>query len=180
MKVFIAGPRAISVLDAAVQVRLNNIYKSNYTVLVGDANGVDKAVQTYYSNLGFGNVIVYACEGKARNNIGSWAIQSVAVPAHIKGFDYYASKDKAMSDDADYGFMIWNGESKGTLSDIINLTKADKKTVVYLTTTKAFYNIENFENLKELVTICGEEAHALFEKLCKPSASPIFQQIALF
>ena len=180
MKVFMAGPRAISILDMAVKRKLNNIYKNDYTVLVGDANGVDKAVQTYYNDLGFRNVIVYACDGKARNNVGNWSVRNVDVPVNIRGFDYYAAKDKEMSVDADYGFMIWNGESKGTLNNIINLFNVDKESVVYLTKTKSFFRIDSGDNLKELIAICGKETQSLFMKLYKVPALPAFQQISLF
>ena len=40
---------------------------------------------------------------------------------------YYRAKDLAMVEDADCGFMIWNGESKGTLNNILNLLYMDKK-----------------------------------------------------
>ena len=103
-------------------------------MLIGDASGVDSAVQKFYNNLSYGNVIVFASDGRARNNIGSWEIRKIDVPNHTRGFNYYAEKDKAMAEDADNGFMIWNGESKGTLNNIINLLNAEKHTIVYLTT----------------------------------------------
>ena len=180
MKVFIAGPRAISVLDKPVEERLNNILANSYTVLVGDANGVDRAVQKHFSSLDYGNVIVFASEGKARNNVGNWEIRSINVPEQSKGFNYYAAKDIAMSDDADYGFMIWNGESKGTLNNIINLLNLGKNSIVYLTKTNSFYTIDSISKLLSLVTMCGNSTQTLFEKLRKASASGAFQQTSLF
>ena len=167
MKVFIAGSINISVLDKAVEGRLNNIHVKNYTVLVGDANGVDKAVQKYFFNRKYANVVIFASGEKARNNVGNWEIQKIDVPAHVKGFDYYTAKDKAMADAADYGFMIWNGESKGTLNNIINLIKSDKKTVVYLTKLNSFYNIDSMEKLQDLIDLCGQSARLIFDKLHK-------------
>lgn len=58
MKVFIAGPRKVTKLNQQVKDRLENIKRNNYTVLVGDANGVDKAVQSYFNNVFYNNVIV--------------------------------------------------------------------------------------------------------------------------
>ncbi len=127
LKIFIAGPRAISSLEKTVEDRLYGIYTKNYTVLVGDASGVDKAVQKFFSQLGYSNVVVLASNGKVRNNLGSWQVETVTVPNSIRGFDFYAAKDKAMADNADYGFMLWNGESKGTLNNIINLLKEKRK-----------------------------------------------------
>ena len=181
MKIFIAGPRSISVLDEPVGEKLNNIYTKNFTVLVGDASGVDSAVQKYFYELGYGNVVVFACEGKARNNIGGWEVCSVDVPAKFKGFNYYAVKDRAMSEDADYGFMIWNGESRGTLNNIINLVNLGKCSIVYLTTMKAFYNVKDIMHLQELLALSSQNTRLHFERLYKPSSiPPVYKQISLF
>jgi len=181
MKVFIAGPRVISVLDTPVVERLNNIYTKNYTVLVGDAGGVDSAVQKYFSDLGYGNVVVFASEGKARNNIGRWEVRGIDVPARSKGFSYYTAKDKAMAEHTDYGFMIWNGESKGTLNNIINLVNLGKSSIVYLTIMKTFYSIEDIDSLQELLALCGQSTRLLFERLSKSLSMPsVHKQISLF
>jgi len=180
MKVFVAGPRAISSLDALVQEKLNRIYQKKYTVLIGDASGADRAVQSFFSDLGYGNVIVFASNGRARNNIGSWEIRNISVPDHAKGFNYYAVKDKAMADDADCGLMIWNGESKGTLNNIINLLNAGKQTVVYLISEKSFYRVDDIDSLYNLISLCSSNTRLLFERLSKPSVANVFQQISLF
>lgn len=138
MKVFIAGARSLSKLNSSVIERLTNIKNQNFTVLVGDAKGIDTSVQEFYHALGYSNVIVYASNGKARNNVGNWQVQRVDVPRNVTGFDFYAQKDLQMSIDADYGLMVWNGKSRGTLNNIINLTNQGKKVVVYVTTIKDF------------------------------------------
>jgi len=180
MKVFIAGARAVTALDGSVQKRLYNIYNKGYAVLVGDADGVDSAVQEYFSNLNYRDVTVYASEGKARNNSGKWDVREVAVPLRSRGFSYYAAKDKAMADDADYGFMIWNGESKGTLNNIINLLKQDKKSIVYLTSNGSFHSIDNFDELQDFAESCGQTAQSLLSKLSKDFALKAFEQVSLF
>ena len=165
MKIFIAGPRAITTLPEPVQNRLKNLSEKNHTVLVGDANGVDKAVQKYFAAHDYANVIVYASSGKARNNIGDWPVEAVPVPDGVKGFDYYAAKDKAMAAAADYGFMIWNGESKGTLNNIINLLADEKTALVYFAPQQVFATIDSHEKLEELLSRCSDEAKNLYERL---------------
>jgi hypothetical protein len=44
MKVFIAGSRWLSRLSADVRSRLDTIIEKGFTILIGDANGADKAV----------------------------------------------------------------------------------------------------------------------------------------
>lgn len=164
MKVFVAGPRSVVKLDECVKKRLQNVMENNFTVLVGDANGVDRIVQDYLHSSHYIRVLVYASAGKPRNNIGSWPIVSVDA-GKKKGFEFYAAKDKRMAEDSDYGFMIWNGKSKGTMNNILNLTTLGKKTLVYLTKEKSFFNITNPENAQRLVNLCGEETAKLFNEL---------------
>lgn len=70
--------------------------KRNDTVLLGDTNGMDRAIQQFFSGI----------------NTGMY----LSMPVRVKGFDFYAAKDKTMAENADHGFMIWNGKSKGTIS----------------------------------------------------------------
>lgn len=133
--VFIAGPRAIKKLDNKVILKLKSFEENNFLIYVGDANGVDKLIQTFYHNLNYDNVNIFASNGKARNNLGNWRINAVSVDKSIKGFEFYVQKDKAMAEKADFGFMIWNGKSKGTLNNIINLRNKNKYIILFLTTT---------------------------------------------
>ena len=165
LKIFIAGPRIIKNLDEAVVKRLNGIYTNNYNVLVGDADGVDKAVQSYYANLKYPNVTVYASNGNVRANIGNWSVESVSVPENTVGFDFYAAKDIAMADDTDYGFMIWNGESRGTLTNIVNLLIREKEVLVYFTPQNSFYTINNNEKLDMLLSICNKKTQRLYDNI---------------
>jgi len=43
--VFVAGSRQISRLPAEVKTRLDTMVQKGFQILVGDANGADKAVQ---------------------------------------------------------------------------------------------------------------------------------------
>lgn len=133
MKIFIAGAKSINDLDEPVQKKMLSIYKKNFDVLVGDCYGVDTSVQQFYANLGYNKVLVYASNGKARNNIGHWEIKAISVPHSVRGFDFYKQKDIAMANDADYGLMIWDGKSKGTWNNIVNLVSQNKTVAVYLT-----------------------------------------------
>lgn len=165
LNVFIAGPRAITKLNKNIEDRLFNIYKRNFTVVVGDAIGIDKAIQQYFYNLKYSNVHVYATQGKARHNIGNWAVENVIVEKKLKGFDYYAAKDLKMAEIADYGFMIWNGKSKGTLNNVINLTNRNKKTLIYFVPDNKFYCIRDIKDLEPILEKCDENTRALFKEL---------------
>jgi hypothetical protein len=153
--VFVAGSRAVSRLNPQVRERLDNIVKQNFTVLVGDANGVDKAVQQYLSKCCYQEVVVY-CMQECRNNIGQWATRAHKAEAGSRrDRHYYGIKDLAMAKDASCGFMLWDGESKGTLTNVVNLLNARKKVLLYLAPKKLFFKLRAFEDLNEALRANG-------------------------
>ena len=165
MKVFIAGPRAISVINNEVKDRLKNIIQNQFTIIVGDANGIDKQIQEFCHSQNYSNVVVYASNGKARNNIGHWSVQNVEVGKKIKGFDFYAAKDLAMAETADYGFMICNGKSKGTFNNIINLIKLQKKALLYFLPEKRFYSVNALADISDFIEKCSDEIKQIYHEL---------------
>lgn len=164
MKVFVGGARAVKFLDPHVQNRLMGLLDKKMTILVGDANGVDCLVQQYAHERNYPDVMVYASDGKPRNNLGDWPVVSVNAGKRT-GFAFYTMKDMAMANESDYGFMIWNGESKGTLNNILNLVKQNKKALVYLIPRKSFFCIKNTETVQKIVSLCGTDTEALYKNL---------------
>ena len=142
-----------------------SICQKNYDVVVGDCYGVDSLVQKFYANIGYRNIEIFASNGKARNNVGNWMVHNVPVPASVRGFEFYKQKDIAMANTADYGFMIWDGESKGTLNNMINLISRNKPVMVYLINQKKVLTVENTEDLNELFRNCNKETKSLYLKL---------------
>lgn len=86
---------------------------------------------------------------------------------NLKGFGYYAAKDVKMAEVADYGFMIWNGKSKGTLNNIINLISRNKKTLVYFTPDSGFYCIDKIGQLEKMLQRCDENTRIIYKNLLK-------------
>ena len=153
--VFVAGSRALSKLNAQVRERLDNIVKQNFTVLVGDANGVDKAVQQYLAGREYQHVLVY-CMDVCRNNVGDWPTHShSAESGRRRDRQYYGVKDLAMVKDASCGFMIWDGISKGTLANVVNLVDAQKMVLLYSAPKKHFFTLRTFGDLSEALYATG-------------------------
>ena len=163
-KVFIAGSRHLSRLTADVKGRIDTMVEKGFTILVGDANGADKAVQRYLADKGYGNVIVHCMAEHCRNNVASWPTREVVAPKGARGFTYYATKDQVMVDEAEYGLMLWDGESKGTLNSVINMVRQEKPVVVYLAPTKAFQSIRSTDDVVDLLSKCTRESVNRFER----------------
>jgi len=79
-KVFIGGSRGVTRLNSQVQHRLDEIVRKQLPVLIGDANGADKAVQQYLHSRGYDRVEVFCTEGHCRNNVGHWKVRVVPAP----------------------------------------------------------------------------------------------------
>jgi hypothetical protein len=153
--VFVAGSRAVSRLSTQILERLDNIMARNLTVLIGDANGADKAVQRYLAKQEYRNVIVYCMEA-CRNNIAGWPVREhTAKPGAKHDRFYYGIKDAAMATDATWGFMLWDGSSKGTLTNVIGLLSSDKKVLLYLSPRKQFFNLHTFANFCDALNANG-------------------------
>jgi hypothetical protein len=153
MKIFIGGSRAVSKLNAAIRDRIDDLVKRGCTILIGDANGADKAVQQYLSDRHYPDVVVF-CMEKCRNNIGNWPTRNVEPPAGSTGFAYYSAKDLVMSQEAKCGLMLWDGRSKGTLQNMLKLIGAEKRTLVYFAPTRDFHVLANESDLQALLARC--------------------------
>ena len=161
-KVFIAGSMNIKNLDPKVKERIDNIVASEFEVVVGDADGADTSVQWHLFNLGKPKAKAKAtvfCSGSSpRNNVGEWPVQSVETK-HAEGSRaFFTAKDLRMAEVADFGLMIWDTKSTGTLSNVIELLVRKKKSVVFVNKAKAFKNVGTVEQLEELVSCMSDHA----------------------
>lgn len=153
--VFIGGSRAISKLNEVIREQLDNLIAKRCAILIGDANGADKSVQKYFAEKRYPNVTVF-CMEDCRNNIGNWQTRPITSPPKARGFEYYAAKDAAMAQEAKCGLMLWDGESRGTLNNVLNLLGHSKTVLVYLGPRKSFYKLANEDDLDALFARCDQ------------------------
>jgi len=127
MNVFISGSISIRKLPLLALEKINSIIAKNYRILIGDAKGVDLLVQEYLLMKKYENIIVYFTGENIRNNAGNWESNKITADNdNKKGRERYVIKDKAMANDADFGLMIWDGKSRGTLGNIIEMKEQKK------------------------------------------------------
>ncbi len=148
-KVFVGGSRRLSRLNKEVRRRLDNIVEKGLTVFVGDANGADKAVQRYLADKRYDKVVVFCMAGGCRNNIGDWPTSETRAASGARGFSYYATKDRAMAAEADYGLMLWDGSSRGTFASVLDLVLRGKPVVVYAAPSKSCVTLRGPAQLTE-------------------------------
>ncbi len=152
--VFLSGSRTISRLNDLIRTRLNNIVEKGFRVIVGDANGADKALQSFLAHAQYDNVMIFCAGDICRNNLGSWPTENVAVDPKLKGRDFYTQKDKAMASEADYGFVLWDGKSVGSINNVLELMKFGKPVVVYFGPEKIFHSLKQADDVQKLLRHC--------------------------
>jgi len=169
--VFLSGSRKISRLDEAVKSRLSTIVEKGLRVIVGDANGADKAFQTCLASMDYANVTVFCSGPECRNNIGQWNVKHVSVDTKLKGRDFYTQKDKAMAGEADYGLVLCDGKSPGSISNVIEMLKRNKRAVVYLSPEKQFYAVSHLDDANKLLEKCDKKVFEVISRKIRLSSS---------
>ena len=151
-KVFLSGSRRISRLPAEVRRRLEEMIRRELTILVGDANGADKAIQTYFAEQRYPNVLVFCTAGDCRNNVGGWPVRAVDAPHRARDFAFFTAKDAVMAEEADVGLALWDGQSSGTIVNVARLVVRSKPAVVYVARTKTFSTLRTPDDLATLLS----------------------------
>jgi len=162
--VFISGSRMISRLNDVVCDRLQNMINQDFRIVVGDANGADKALQGFLAAARYDNVIVYCAGSICRNNVGDWRVKKIQVDSKLKGREFYAQKDQQMAREADYGFVLWDGKSAGSISNVIELLKQQKPVAIYLSSEKRIVSVSHLQDIQIVLRSCDRRD---YQKLSK-------------
>ena len=127
--VIVFGSRSVSSLPPAAIESLNKIMELGFTIVVGDAPGVDILVQQHCKAANYRHVKVYYAlfDGKSKPRCH-------LLPYHTFGVrGNYTERDKQMCWIADYGLAIWDGHSRGSLRNIEQLKTLKIPTKIILT-----------------------------------------------
>jgi len=131
--VFISGSISIrGPLPDPVIERLDAIIDRKMPVLIGDADGVDAAVQAHLDKRAAPNVTVFCSGAKPRLHIGGWPVRTVRAEASSRGREWHMAKDREMARLADTGFVIWDGKSPGSYANIERMSRRGCYVLVYL------------------------------------------------
>ena len=68
-----------------------------------------------------------------------------------------------MAQVASYGFMIWDGKSKGTLNNVLNLLQLQKNILVYFSPDKSCYKLKSSKDLNTLLKKCSIDMREMFK-----------------
>lgn len=158
--VFVGGSRHVSRLTAQVKERLESIIENGHRVVVGDANGADKAIQKFLLEAAYDKVTVFCSGDQPRNNLGKWYTQCVIPPKTAQGFQFHAAKDREMAREADSGLMIWDSRSAGTILNVLRLVRAGKMAVLVNVPDNSAINIKSEADWQNFLLGCNSELRA--------------------
>jgi len=166
--VFLGGSRHVSQLAPVVRSRLDKIIDQRLAVIMGDAPGADRSLQHYLHARGYRNVTVFCSGNMCRNNVGDWQIRKVAAGPRSNGFAFFAAKDREMAREADFGLMVWDGQSSGTIMNALRLLSQGKKVAVYSVAEKRFTDLGSQDQYDGFIARHGEGIQAAIEARLTP------------
>jgi len=130
--------------------------------LIGDASGIDSALQQYLKRGNYASVVVYTAADSVRNNLGDWPFEVVETGLKSKSAARHTIKDRKMTELADAGLMLWDQESIGTLANILDLARHGKDVTVYDSIEDELATFEaglGLDNLLRAHPSAADEAH---------------------
>lgn len=166
--VFVGGSRRVTSLPVEAKTRIDNVLDKGFAILVGDANGADKAVQTHLAESRYDRVTVYCSGNTSRNNVGQWKTHNVSAGERKKNYQFYAAKDREMAQQAEFGLMIWDGKSPGTVLNILRLVRASKKAVLVSVFEKSEVKFKCREDWDAFLSRCSLKLRRDMERRATP------------
>jgi hypothetical protein len=151
MKVFLGGSRHLQKVPQELVALLNEWNDSHNEFLVGDASGADLAFQVELDKMNCSNVTIYSSAGYVRNNRGNWTAKHIESGLESSTNAKHAFKDRYMTEFADTGLMLWDCESAGTLSNVIDLIQKGKSCKIWLALEAELFTFDNSSSLDNLL-----------------------------
>ena len=165
MKIVLGGSRHLEFIPKEIADRLMEWMEASCEFLVGDAPGTDKAFQVFLNSKRYSSVTVFTSANETRNNLGNWQVEKVESGLKSKSSAVHAFKDRKMSQIADIGLMIWDCESAGTLSNVIDLIDQGKNCFIWVAPDSDLYQFDNSASLDKWMASYSEVRDEALKRL---------------
>ena len=124
--IFLGGSKIITSLDDRIKEDLIDYMNLGYNILIGDRIGADKEIQKLLAENGYPLVTVYFSGDRPCINLGNWTTKNVASNKYLSDFERQKLKDNQMAMDCNYGYMLLQSQTKGTMANINKLLEQNK------------------------------------------------------
>jgi hypothetical protein len=149
MTYILGGSRHIVNLPSEVKVLLDEKVSTNEFFNIGDAPGSDTSFQSFFANKQYKNIKIFSSAGYIRNNVGNWDWELIDSGLKSKSNSVHAFKDRYMCKISNSGIMIWDCQSAGTLSNVIDLVESGKSCRIWVALDAELYNFDNLPSLEK-------------------------------
>lgn len=180
--VFVAGSLSIKRLHPRFLECLDRIVGNGFEIVCGDADGADASIQQVLLDRKAAAVTIYCSGERPRNNLGDWPVRRIATGHEPGSRAFFTAKDLEMAKIADYGLMMWDSKSTGTLSNVIELLKRGRTSRVFVNKAQQLVTVAKVEDLTRLIASMSEGARSKAEQkmsLSRRVASLGREQLAL-
>ncbi len=150
MKIVLAGSLRLHALPEEAITLLKNWVEGECEFLVGDASGIDSQFQRVLNSINYQNVKVYFSGASLRNNIGRWPAVNIRSADKARGHALHGAKDRFMTEAASEGLMIWDGESAGTIANLIELLESGKSCYLFVSPESELLRLDSPAQLEPL------------------------------
>ena len=167
-----------SLPDGVIQI-LETWLDDGVGFLVGDARGIDTEFQRFLKLRSYENVRVFFSGSALRNNLGLWSATSVRAPSNARGAALHSAKDRHMTDIAGDGVMVWDGESVGTIANVLDLLDREKKCYLFVGPDDELLRLETdveISSLSEKYPTPFSEARKRLDKVKKQELSKVSEE----
>lgn len=167
MKIFISGSRTYEGnIPEVVLHKIDEHISKGDEFLIGDSKGIPQHIQKHLANLSYDKVIVYVSGGKtSRYNMGRWKEELCPVGTNSTKYSFYIEKDFIMAEDADFGIVVWDGESKAPFVNMVKLVFLGKTCDLYLLNEHRWIEIKTLDDLKDYAGECSAWGYSEIENI---------------
>jgi len=170
MTYILGGSRHIFNLPSEVKELLGEKVSMREVFYIGDAPGSDTSFQSFLAKKQYKNIKIFSSAGYIRNNVGNWDWELIDSGLKSKSNAVHAFKDRHMCKLSNSGIMIWDCQSAGTLSNVIDLVRQGKNCYIWVAPDSDLYQFDNQKSLEKWMNSYQEvrdEALSRLEKFEK-------------
>jgi hypothetical protein len=149
MNIVLGGSRHIEKIPNEVLELISDYVGKNYNFLIGDASGSDSAFQYFFAKEKYQKVRIFSSAGYIRNNLGNWNWELIDSGLKSKSNAVHAFKDRHMCKLSNFGIMIWDCQSAGTLSNVIDLVRQGENCFIWVAPDSDLYQFDNIKSLEK-------------------------------
>ena len=124
--IFLGGSKIINYLLPAIDEKIIEFMNLGHNIIIGDCMGADLQMQKVLEENNFKKVVVYYSGDRPRFNLGNWKTKQVSSNKYLSDYERQKLKDNQMAIDCDFGYMLLNGQTKGTMANINELLEQNK------------------------------------------------------